>query len=233
MLSNTDRRSRRLRGGVGLGARAGLDPFGPARPHAREHQAVADARLAVAAPVVRVRPDRVEERAVVALQRDPALGEPVGERGRVGGAAGGGAQRAAAARREGECDAAYASMPLNVAWRVASPPVEAPLIGIIVASTRDGRRGERVGAWFEAIARARDDIRCEVLDLLDWDLPWYRDAVVPPRGDYSARGDAALGGEGRRGSTASCSSRPSTTTAIRRRSRTRSTISTRSGTTSR
>jgi NAD(P)H-dependent FMN reductase len=64
--------------------------------------------------------------------------------------------------------------------------VEAPLIGIIVASTRDGRRGERVAAWFEGIARARDDIRCELLDLLEWDLPWYRDAVVPPRGEYSA-----------------------------------------------
>jgi NAD(P)H-dependent FMN reductase len=70
--------------------------------------------------------------------------------------------------------------------RGSVPPVEAPLIGIIVASTRDGRRGERVAAWFEGIARARDDIRCELLDLLEWDLPWYRDAVVPPRGEYSA-----------------------------------------------
>lgn len=59
-----------------------------------------------------------------------------------------------------------------------------PLIQIIVASTRDGRRGERVAAWFDGIARARDDIRCELVDLLAWDLPWYRDAVVPPRGEY-------------------------------------------------
>ena len=64
--------------------------------------------------------------------------------------------------------------------------VDAPLIQIIVASTRDGRRGGRVSAWFEAIARARDDIRCELIDLLEWDLPWYRDAVVPPRGQYTA-----------------------------------------------
>ena len=60
-----------------------------------------------------------------------------------------------------------------------------PLIQIIVASTRDGRRGERVAAWFDGIARARDDIRPELVDLLAWDLPWYRDAVVPPRGEYS------------------------------------------------
>jgi NAD(P)H-dependent FMN reductase len=75
--------------------------------------------------------------------------------------------------------------------------VDPPLIGIILASTRDGRRGLRVSAWFEEIARAREDIRCEVLDLLEWDLPWYRDAVVPPRGRYSApetlRWAAAIG----------------------------------------
>ncbi len=66
------------------------------------------------------------------------------------------------------------------------PAVDLPLIQLIVASTRDGRRGGRVAAWFEGIARARDDIRCELIDLLEWDLPWYRDAVVPPRGEYSA-----------------------------------------------
>ena len=60
-----------------------------------------------------------------------------------------------------------------------------PLIQIIVASTRDGRRGERAAAWFDGIARAREDIRSELLDLLAWDLPWYRDAVVPARGQYS------------------------------------------------
>jgi NAD(P)H-dependent FMN reductase len=61
----------------------------------------------------------------------------------------------------------------------------APLIQIIVASTRDGRRGERVAAWFGALAGARADMRSELVDLLAWDLPWYRDAVVPPRGEYS------------------------------------------------
>jgi NAD(P)H-dependent FMN reductase len=61
----------------------------------------------------------------------------------------------------------------------------APLIQIIVASTRDGRRGERVAAWFAEIALARDDLRCEVVDLLDWELPWFRDAVMPARGRYT------------------------------------------------
>jgi NAD(P)H-dependent FMN reductase len=60
-----------------------------------------------------------------------------------------------------------------------------PLIHIIVASTRDGRRGERVAAWFGALAGEREDMRSELVDLLAWDLPWYRDAVVPPRGEYT------------------------------------------------
>jgi len=60
-----------------------------------------------------------------------------------------------------------------------------PLIQIIVGSTRDGRRGVRVAEWFWKLAAAREDLRCELVDLLEWDLPWYRDAVVPPRGQYS------------------------------------------------
>jgi NAD(P)H-dependent FMN reductase len=60
----------------------------------------------------------------------------------------------------------------------------APLILILIASTRDRRRGERVAAWFDAIAQAREDVRCELVDLLAWDLPWYRDAVMPIRGGY-------------------------------------------------
>jgi NAD(P)H-dependent FMN reductase len=61
---------------------------------------------------------------------------------------------------------------------------DAPLIEILIASTRDGRRGERVAAWFDAIAQPRDDLRCELVDLRAWDLPWYRDAVMPARGSY-------------------------------------------------
>jgi NAD(P)H-dependent FMN reductase len=59
-----------------------------------------------------------------------------------------------------------------------------PSILILIASTRDRRRGERVAAWFDAIAQAREDVRCELVDLLAWDLPWYRDAVMPARGGY-------------------------------------------------
>ena len=60
----------------------------------------------------------------------------------------------------------------------------------MLASTREGRRGERVGAWFAAIAHARDDLSAEVVDLLAWDLPWYRGPEVPARGVY--RDEATL-----------------------------------------
>jgi hypothetical protein len=62
---------------------------------------------------VRLGADRVEERPVVALQRDPALGERIGELRRAGKRRGSAQQRAAG--RDGEGDAAYASDPLNVA----------------------------------------------------------------------------------------------------------------------
>jgi NAD(P)H-dependent FMN reductase len=61
------------------------------------------------------------------------------------------------------------------------PAVPVPRIHIVVASTRQGRRGGWVGAWFAAIAHARDDLSAEVVDLLAWDLPWYRGPDVPAR----------------------------------------------------
>ena len=60
----------------------------------------------------------------------------------------------------------------------------------MLASTRQRRRGEWVGAWFAAIAHARDDLSAEVVDLLAWDLPWYRGPEVPARGVY--RDEATL-----------------------------------------
>ena len=44
-------------------------------------------------------------------------------------------------------------------------------IGIILGSTRPGRRGEQVARWVEARARSRADAEFEVVDLLDHPLP--------------------------------------------------------------
>lgn len=56
-------------------------------------------------------------------------------------------------------------------------------IGIILGSTRPGRRGEQVARWVEARAVPREDAEFEVVDLLDHPLPHldelpgeYRDA---------------------------------------------------------
>ena len=67
--------------------------------------------------------------------------------------------------------------------------MEPPLIQLILGSTRQGRRGDRVAAWFAAIAGARSDMRCELLDLREWALPWFDDPKFPARGEY---GDPAV-----------------------------------------
>ena len=44
-------------------------------------------------------------------------------------------------------------------------------IAVIVGSTREGRFGPTVAAWFVAEARQRDDITIDVIDLAEVDLP--------------------------------------------------------------
>ena len=44
---------------------------------------------------------------------------------------------------------------------------------IILASTREGRAGEKVAQWVEKLAMARSDIASELVDLRDWPLPFF------------------------------------------------------------
>ncbi|MER6738819.1 NADPH-dependent FMN reductase [Streptomyces puniciscabiei] len=44
-------------------------------------------------------------------------------------------------------------------------------IGIILASVRDGRRGEQVAHWVAEAAARRTDAEFELIDLLDYPLP--------------------------------------------------------------
>jgi len=62
-------------------------------------------------------------------------------------------------------------------------------IGIILGSTRQGRVGERVAAWINALARARDDIDVELLDLLDYPLGFYAHPAPPMQAERSYAGD--------------------------------------------
>ena len=52
-------------------------------------------------------------------------------------------------------------------------------IGIILGSTRPGRRGEVVATWVHEVASKRTDAIFEIVDLADFNLPLY-DEPIPP-----------------------------------------------------
>ena len=54
-----------------------------------------------------------------------------------------------------------------------------PRIGILVGSTRPGRRGSAVGRWVHELASPRDDAAYELVELADFDLPLLCEATVP------------------------------------------------------
>ncbi|MGX5682745.1 NADPH-dependent FMN reductase [Schumannella luteola] len=58
-------------------------------------------------------------------------------------------------------------------------------IGIILGSTRPGRRGEQVAKWVLEQASARDDAAYELVDLADFDLPHLDEAIPPSAGQYA------------------------------------------------
>jgi len=58
-------------------------------------------------------------------------------------------------------------------------------IGIILGSTRPGRRGEAVARWVQEIAAQRDDAEFELVDLLDYKLPHLDEELPPSMGQYT------------------------------------------------
>ena len=58
-------------------------------------------------------------------------------------------------------------------------------IAIIIGSTRPGRNGEAVGKWAYDIARKRDDAEFELVDIADFNLPLFDEAMPPIFGQYS------------------------------------------------
>jgi NAD(P)H-dependent FMN reductase len=46
-------------------------------------------------------------------------------------------------------------------------------VGVILASVRDGRRGEQFAAWISALLAARAEVQTELLDLKEWAAPPY------------------------------------------------------------
>jgi NAD(P)H-dependent FMN reductase len=58
-------------------------------------------------------------------------------------------------------------------------------IGIILGSTRPGRKGDQVAKWVLEQAGKRDDATYELLDLADFDLPHLDEEVPPSMAQYT------------------------------------------------
>jgi len=54
-----------------------------------------------------------------------------------------------------------------------------PRIGIVIGTTRPGRFADKPAEWIEKIARARGDLDVEVLDLRDYPMPLFNEAISP------------------------------------------------------
>lgn len=57
-------------------------------------------------------------------------------------------------------------------------------LAIIVGSTRPGRKAEDVARWVYEIARLRNDVQVELVDILDFNLPLLDEPVPPSMGQY-------------------------------------------------
>ena len=57
-----------------------------------------------------------------------------------------------------------------------------PHIVTVVGSTRQGRIGGAIGAWFASIVDDRDDLTHELVDLRDVELPFFDSPIPPARG---------------------------------------------------
>lgn len=58
-------------------------------------------------------------------------------------------------------------------------------IGIIVGSTRPGRKARDVADWVQSVAAKRQDAIYEVVDIADFDLPLLDEPVPPSMDQYS------------------------------------------------
>lgn len=57
-------------------------------------------------------------------------------------------------------------------------------IGVVLGSTRPGRRGEKVAHWVMEQAGSRTDAKFELVDLADYPLPHLDEPLPPSAGQY-------------------------------------------------
>lgn len=58
-------------------------------------------------------------------------------------------------------------------------------IGIILGSTRPGRKGDQVANWVVEQAKKRGDAQYDLIDLADYALPHLDEAIPPSAGQYA------------------------------------------------
>lgn len=59
-----------------------------------------------------------------------------------------------------------------------------PHIQIIQGSTRHGTNAPKVASWFLALGQKHDDCTLELVNLLEWNLPFFDDPSSPSTGVY-------------------------------------------------
>ncbi len=59
------------------------------------------------------------------------------------------------------------------------PQRKPTIIGIILGSTREGRSSDKIAKNLKEIANKRDDIVTEIIDLKDYNLPFFNEATPP------------------------------------------------------
>ena len=55
-------------------------------------------------------------------------------------------------------------------------------VQIILGSIRENRFGSTVGEWFQGVAESRDGLDAELIDLRDWQLPFFKEPRSPSSG---------------------------------------------------
>jgi NAD(P)H-dependent FMN reductase len=63
-------------------------------------------------------------------------------------------------------------------------------IQVILGSTREGQFGDRVANWFYGLAAKCEDLIAELIDLLDWPLPFFNEPKSPITGHYAPQARA-------------------------------------------
>jgi len=53
-------------------------------------------------------------------------------------------------------------------------------LGIVIGSVREGRVSTNMAAWVAAEAKKRDGVEVELIDLKDYQLPFFAEAISTP-----------------------------------------------------